>query len=940
MSSFLKTRTSKTYVSILVVCMLCVTGAVLVSLAQSTPEAVITPVGYSPYEVHNVDTTKVVSTGLTTVGTGSVAYLRGSNAEDDSVTAYLWAIGSQPVGSIATLSSTMDEEIALRPDVDGQYEVSLQITTAGGTADTTITITAAKYVGLGEAIYGGANNNCAPCHNSSGVVDSYLTTAHSTFLVEALDGIKSSHYNEGCIKCHTVGFDEDTLAVNDGFDDIAKALGWTFPDTLRAGEWDSLVTNYPTLAQRANIQCESCHGPASEHRNNFDPEMISVSLNEDVCGVCHGEEPYHRKDIQFQGTLHKNNVPEERTSCARCHGGAGFIEFADADVPTNTNHGDPGYTATALEHTPISCAVCHDPHAVDNTYQLRKLDATVYLMTDDPNTSGGRTEITWGGLGKTCMNCHVARRGGDEFASEINTRHNPHHGPQTDLMAGASAAEFGMTIPTSNHSSVITNACVDCHMADTPGTGQPGRDEIGEHTFAMKSESGVENVASCQTCHGPITSFDDITAGEDADGDGTVEGVQSEVKGLIETLAGILPVGFDQTGGLDTTYTIAERKAAFNVNYLVEDGSYGIHNAKYAIGILKESIVQLGATVGAGTIAAVLDVPNDQGRQVRLLWNKFAADTPSSLEPITEYSIWRQVDEDITITKAIAVESVEEMLANAKPNARYSVADTYWDYITSVPATRQDRYSTIVPTLYDTTTTEGIQYTTFMVGGHTDNPETFITSPVDSGYSVDNLAPTAPVSPKVITITTGVEVTITWDDPVDADFNYVEVIRADDVNFTSGVVVAGRTGETQIIDSDQALTLGTTVYYRLSSFDFAGNMSDYTEALEVVLSPLGVADGGSAIPTAYNLNQNAPNPFNPTTTIKYALPRMSHVELVIYDILGREVRRLVQETQPAGYHTVVWDGRNSSGLGVASGVYFYQIQAGSYTELKKMTLLK
>lgn len=96
----------------------------------------------------------------------------------------------------------------------------------------------------------------------------------------------------------------------------------------------------------------------------------------------------------------------------------------------------------------------------------------------------------------------------------------------------------------------------------------------------------------------------------------------------------------------------------------------------------------------------------------------------------------------------------------------------------------------------------------------------------------------------------------------------------------------------------------------------------------------------SALPTTYLLDQNRPNPFNPTTSIQYSLPVTGWVKLAIYNILGNQVRILVDETKPAGSHTVNWDGRSNSNDVLPSGVYFYRLTAGSYQETKKMLLLK
>lgn len=97
----------------------------------------------------------------------------------------------------------------------------------------------------------------------------------------------------------------------------------------------------------------------------------------------------------------------------------------------------------------------------------------------------------------------------------------------------------------------------------------------------------------------------------------------------------------------------------------------------------------------------------------------------------------------------------------------------------------------------------------------------------------------------------------------------------------------------------------------------------------------GLTDGIISTPSIFSLSQNHPNPFNASTLISYSLPQASDVKIAIYDLLGRRIETLLQSRQPAGYHQVKWDaGANSSGL------YFYRIQAGEYSEARKMLLLK
>jgi hypothetical protein len=91
----------------------------------------------------------------------------------------------------------------------------------------------------------------------------------------------------------------------------------------------------------------------------------------------------------------------------------------------------------------------------------------------------------------------------------------------------------------------------------------------------------------------------------------------------------------------------------------------------------------------------------------------------------------------------------------------------------------------------------------------------------------------------------------------------------------------------------------------------------------------------TAIPVAFNLERNYPNPFNAYTIIKYQLPEESHVIIDIYDILGRKICRLTDEYKQAGYHQIVWHASD-----IPSGVYFYHIDTDQYAETRQMVLIK
>jgi len=95
------------------------------------------------------------------------------------------------------------------------------------------------------------------------------------------------------------------------------------------------------------------------------------------------------------------------------------------------------------------------------------------------------------------------------------------------------------------------------------------------------------------------------------------------------------------------------------------------------------------------------------------------------------------------------------------------------------------------------------------------------------------------------------------------------------------------------------------------------------------------------LPEKFALRNNYPNPFNPRTTIAFDLPEESHVTLTIYDIMGREIVRLLDENQPAGFRHVIWDGKDKSGRTVSSGIYLYTLKTSAgFSETKKMALMR
>lgn len=545
-------------------------------------------------------TGKQGASGMSTIGVGQPAYLEALvNIEVPSadVTDVTWTLSGKPVGSKAELTESplgtgvpvyppadaLVSRIAgrkvLLPDVNGQYTVQASITTASsGTTNVTATITAANYMGL---------NTCRLCH-SGGIgapdkVTPWSETHHATMMKLSIDGIKSDHYGPNCISCHLVGFDKADTAVNGGFDDVAKQLGYEFPTVFTNGNWDAMPSKLKNLS---NIQCESCHGPGSEHASmavidaDASKKMISTTLSSGNCGQCHDAKTHHKNNAEWNNSGHaivtRSATGPSRGGCVECHSGAGFAAKME------------GKTTLPTHYESITCAACHESHSAANPHQVRTV-ADVKLLD-------GKTIIENPGTSGLCMQCHKARRNAETYVETTagSSHFGPHYSCQTDMLMGANAITYGKIIPSSAHGAAVEDSCVHCHMQSVAST-SPAFTHAGGHTFTLKWEGDgttapVEITEGCRSCHGPITTFN--IKRQDYDEDGVVEGVQDEVEGLLHHLGELLPPEGPEVV-ITAAYDKQQLKAAYNYQFVHEDGSHGVHNLAYTVGILKASIADL-----------------------------------------------------------------------------------------------------------------------------------------------------------------------------------------------------------------------------------------------------------------------------------------------------------------------------------------------------------
>jgi len=344
-------------------------------------------------------------------------------------------------------------------------------------------------------------------------------------------------------------------------------------------------------------------------------------------------------------------------------------------------------------------------------------------------------------------------------------------------------------------------------------------------------------------------------------------------------------------------------------------------------------------------IHSVEDVPGDQGGYINLAWDAPHIDFITG--GVTEYTIWRALEVQqaqsliaggaVTLSSPSEAAGDELLKISESKILRYGAfggEPYYWMLVATQTAYRLEYYSMIVETAFDSTAVCQDQHY-FQVIAHTDDPSVFWTSAVDSGYSVDNLAPCMPTSFAGAQSYDPAGLQLTWSPNTEMDLDCYHIYR--------GVAEGFEPGPGNFVDSvcDTALfdadwTWNGTYYIKLAAVDVHGNESEYA-----VLAPEDVTDTETPrVPDSNYLSQNFPNPFNPSTTIEFGLERPAHVKINIYDASGRMVKTVLDKMKSAGSYIVSWDGTDAGGRAVASGVYFYSIRAGEFTDKKKMILLR
>jgi hypothetical protein len=459
----------------------------------------------------------------------------------------------KPADSKAELKDPKANLTEFTPDLPGAYEAVC--TLPGGGQAGGVQLHAGVYLGNDA-------ENCKTCHPTK--VAGWLTTGHANALAVNIDNKLTpdadTHFTERCGACHVTGYYAPPYGVGtNGFKDAMIKANYTFPtweqiNAAGKGGKSNFDAMPPEVQAVANVQCEQCHGPATDHVKNGLP-IMAASQSEGTCNVCHNGSSRHDKGEQLKNAAHSDasaaafNEPigPGRQVCVRCHSGDGYASFLE-------NPKNPA--AWENNKQTIVCATCHDPHSGENPWQLRIVNKPIELPFEVTKDVG---------LSATCFECHNSRA---DPANAIKSSF-PHYNSIAEFISNTGGVTYGQTIKNSPHGDLVGIApvanpaakdnpdaakflwsaaddekgnipgpCVNCHMY--PGitdAKDPGYEKVGGHSFNTRSLDGtVEYTAACQQCHENITDTFDFTAKADYDGNGKIEGVQTEVKGLLDTL--------------------------------------------------------------------------------------------------------------------------------------------------------------------------------------------------------------------------------------------------------------------------------------------------------------------------------------------------------------------------------------------------------------------
>jgi len=434
----------------------------------------------------------------------------------------------------ANLSGATNQRfIYFVPTMLGTYQI--QISQTPGPIVQVVTINCGKYVGVGNQIGTVPDpfkGECAACHAGqlpfvSNFADPWKVTQHAHVFEQMVDPanplygpsqakgtwrnafdfvppvfvppltpqqLQTLRSFEFSIDQRTVGFSRISTAANGGWAEPATAEGFALPGAT----WPETVRKTPKTASLSNTQCESCHGPGSEHAG--DTAGIRKSFDSMVCGRCHAQ-----KEDVWEASGHADRLSAAFTSasgsanCNSCHTAQGFVVEMNAQQTADPH---PVLYAVSNPNRPVialndrrtqTCQTCHDPH--QNTIGLGGANPDPQLRCfGNVQFRNGATANA--GRAAVCYMCHQSRTDTRDRSTDMDGRRAPHDSTAAEMLTGTNAVQFGAwangyagsphSIPARFVSPGGENRqCLACHNDVQPAAGSVGFGALGGHSFNM-----------------------------------------------------------------------------------------------------------------------------------------------------------------------------------------------------------------------------------------------------------------------------------------------------------------------------------------------------------------------------------------------------------------------------------------------------------------------
>lgn len=332
------------------------------------------------------------------------------------------------------------------------------------------------------------------------------------------------------------------------------------------------------------------------------------------------------------------------------------------------------------------------------------------------------------------------------------------------------------------------------------------------------------------------------------------------------------------------------------------------------------------------TVTAVKDIPHDQGGKVAVNWTASGRDNAFP-RTIQFYSIWRAVDAVPMGATTITSDELRDLAPDDAGPVYLSTPSRYYERVGTQDAQGWLGYSFSADTRADSVASAtGNEY--FMVAAHfiADYFISFASNEV-SGHSVDNLAPAAPLLLTAQRI--GNYVYLKWNGVHVSDLRDYAVYRKTASGVTPVPINFLATSDDTLLTDTTAPT--GALYYIVTALDAHANQSAPSNEASVQATT-GIGDTPAL--TALTVLQNHPNPFTATTDFEVGLPRNSDVRIDIFDVAGRRVSAIDVKGAKAGWQRIAFAGRDDRDRPLASGVYFYRVNAAGATSTKKMVIAR